>query len=374
MMKKIVGIFVCMLFIATIVLPVLGVNIGTYQKYIQSGDFYELEFEIDTDNPNDILGFSDIYEIYEGEYFAIGIGVRWFPPNVTRNICLWADNITMPAGARLTPPCNCGLGEVSSVFEWTPAVGQAGTYFIRFFAGMVCGSPLGFFIIQIIVLSSGQDDPPLVVIQSPENGTTFNSPDITLTGYATDDIGLLSIGFHHEWTGDETIISGTIPQTTYYPFSGDFNLHEGWNRITVFVSDTKNQHGEDQIVVYYEISTNQPPNKPSKPTGLSYGKVGVSYTYESRAIDNDSDLVYYMFDWADGTDSGWIGPYYSGDTCQVSHIWNTRGSYSVKVKAKDVHNAESVWSDPLSITMPKIQSYNLIIQQLFKILERFSFL
>ena len=151
-------------------------------------------------------------------------------------------------------------------------------------------------------------------------------------------------------------------------------LHEGWNRITIFVTDTENQKGEDQIVVYYVISTNQPPNKPSKPSGLTYGKAGVSYTYESVAIDNNSDMIYYLFDWDDGTDSGWVGPYNSGNICQESHIWNTTGSYAVKVKAKDIHNAESVWSDPLPISMPKTYSYNLIMQLLMKILERFPYL
>jgi len=136
-------------------------------------------------------------------------------------------------------------------------------------------------------------------------------------------------------------------------------------------------HGASTVGPVWDFTTinasNKPPNKPSKPAGLTYGKFGVSYTYESVAIDNNNDLVYYLFDWDDGTDSGWVGPYNSGDICQESHIWNTMGSYSVKVKAKDVYNAESVWSDSLPIKMPKIHSYSLIVQLLFRMLERFSF-
>ncbi|MCJ7570944.1 MAG: hypothetical protein MUO82_03580 [Candidatus Thermoplasmatota archaeon] len=223
MSKKIVCILLLTLLIATNVLPVLGVNIDTDQKCTQSAESYKLEIEIDINNPNDIAAPVSIYEIYEGYPFNLFLTVSWKPPNATRTICLWADNTTMPAGATLTPPCHCSLGNVTSIFEWTPAVGQAGTHNITFYLGEGCSSPSGSFIIQIIVHHSGQDKPPLVVIQTPENGTTFNSPDITITGYTTDDIGLYSIGSHHEWTGNETKISGTIPQTTYYPFIRNFN-------------------------------------------------------------------------------------------------------------------------------------------------------
>jgi hypothetical protein len=169
-----------------------------------------------------------------------------------------------------------------------------------------------------------------------------------------------------EWTG--FYHSGEPVQTSYsWPTPGTYTFK-------VKAKDTNGDQSSFSPTTTIIITANNPPNKPNKPIGLTYGQVGVSYSYESLAIDDNGDQIHYMFDWADGTDSGWIGPYNSGDTCQVSHIWNIRGSYSVKVKAKDVHNAESVWSDPLSITMPKIQSYNLIIQQLFKILERFFFL
>jgi uncharacterized repeat protein (TIGR01451 family)/fimbrial isopeptide formation D2 family protein len=144
--------------------------------------------------------------------------------------------------------------------------------------------------------------------------------------------------------------------------------------IRLKVTDKDYKTAEDYAVVIIAQDENNPPNKPSKPSGISTGSVGKTYTYISNAIDPDGDKVMYLFDWDDGTNSSWLGPFNSGEIVDADHKWTTKGSFSVKVKAKDVHNAETVWSDPLSITMPKIQSYNLIIQQLFKILERFSFL
>jgi hypothetical protein len=123
------------------------------------------------------------------------------------------------------------------------------------------------------------------------------------------------------------------------------------------------------------ISTNDPPDKPSRPTGTSPGKIHRSYSYSSSTIDSDGDQIFYKFDWDDGTNSGWVGPYNSGETLYLSHVWSTSGSYNIKVKAKDEHGAESVWSDPLPIRMPKNkQPINLLQQFLVRLIERFPLL
>ena len=108
----------------------------------------------------------------------------------------------------------------------------------------------------------------------------------------------------------------------------------------------------DFVFQTYGSEESNPPNKPNTPTGFSVGTINVSYTYESSTIDMDGDQIYYLFDWGDSTDSGWVGPYDSGAICQESHAWSMKGSYSIKVKAKDTSDAESVWSDPLPIAMP----------------------
>jgi hypothetical protein len=106
-------------------------------------------------------------------------------------------------------------------------------------------------------------------------------------------------------------------------------------------------------------STNQPPNKPSKPSGPPNGKAGTSYSYTSIATDPEGDQIYYWFDWGDSTNSGWIGPYSSGAMGSASHTWTTQGAYTITVKAKDdPYAAESIWSDPLSVSMPKTTVIN----------------
>jgi len=105
---------------------------------------------------------------------------------------------------------------------------------------------------------------------------------------------------------------------------------------------------------------NNPPSKPLQPRGFKMGKVGWNFTYKTSATDADGDELYYMFDWGDGSISGWLGPYKSGETVKVKHAWKEESTYMVRVKAKDIHYSETPWSDPLPVTMPKTFSYNII--------------
>jgi Peptidase family C25/PKD domain len=99
---------------------------------------------------------------------------------------------------------------------------------------------------------------------------------------------------------------------------------------------------------------------PEKPTitGQSSGKTGVEYTYNASTTDPNGDQIYYLFDWGDGSNSEWIGPIDSGETANAPHIWEEKGNYEIKVKAKDEYGLESEWSDPLPINMPKNKAIN----------------
>ena len=98
------------------------------------------------------------------------------------------------------------------------------------------------------------------------------------------------------------------------------------------------------------------PNKPEKPSGPIIGKAGEEYTFSTSTTDPNSDKLYYKWDWGNET-SDWLGPYDSGKKVTASHIWNEKESYNIKVKAKDVYDEESPWSDPLPIIIPKNKPY-----------------
>ena len=123
------------------------------------------------------------------------------------------------------------------------------------------------------------------------------------------------------------------------------------------------------------LSDNQPPEKPETPDGPSSGNSGTEYSYSTSSSDPDGDHLYYWFDWDDGTDSGWLGPYDSGDIVSISHVWNSRGNYEIRVKAKDGDGAQSEWSDPMTVSMPKnSQLFSLLITFVERLVERFPIL
>jgi hypothetical protein len=77
-----------------------------------------------------------------------------------------------------------------------------------------------------------------------------------------------------------------------------------------------------------------------------------------------------MWDWGDGNQTIWIGAYESGETIKVGWIYTQPGSYSIKVKAKDIEDYESDWSEPLIINIRKDRN---IQRPLFQyLLERFQ--
>lgn len=83
------------------------------------------------------------------------------------------------------------------------------------------------------------------------------------------------------------------------------------------------------------IFPNKPPNIPEKPSGEISGLAGENLTYTTVTTDPDGDNISYLFDWGDGTDSGWRGPYSNEEEGNASHVWRSQGIYTVRVKARE---------------------------------------
>jgi parallel beta-helix repeat protein len=94
------------------------------------------------------------------------------------------------------------------------------------------------------------------------------------------------------------------------------------------------------------------PSKPIRPSGKTHGEINVTYEYQTSAIDQQDRQLYYWFDWGDGNQSQWFGPYQSGEICSASHCWIEKGTYQVRVKVKNDQGIISVWSDPFAVYIP----------------------
>ena len=165
----------------------------------------------------------------------------------------------------------------------------------------------------------------------------------------------------------EKIIGGSEYDTTYtvdvtsdggFIISGmtkSFGSGDNFNAWLVKVSDYENER----------------PNKPEKPKSRSKRGPGKEYNFLSSATDPNGEQLFYIWDWDDGNYSYWLGPYNSGDTSGATYSWEEKGEYFIRVKVKDIHGGESDWSEPLSVTIPRVKHFNFNFNFLDWLFERF---
>ena len=117
--------------------------------------------------------------------------------------------------------------------------------------------------------------------------------------------------------------------------------------------------------------------KPDKPSGEIYGTTGEEYEYSTKINHPQGLDIQYGWDWNnDKVADEWTDFYPSGQTICTNHVWQYDGSYLVRVKARDNNSMESQWSDPLTVSMPKIKNNfileiinkNVVINKLIKII------
>lgn len=109
-------------------------------------------------------------------------------------------------------------------------------------------------------------------------------------------------------------------------------------------------------------SMNLPPSTPII-QGPHYGKINVEYTFTIGSItDPEEDQVYLLWEWGDGTQSEWVGPYASGQVITARHSWSEPGVYQLRVRAKDSLGAYSAWSEPFIIHITSQRFFLGLIQ------------
>jgi hypothetical protein len=94
-------------------------------------------------------------------------------------------------------------------------------------------------------------------------------------------------------------------------------------------------------------------NPPANPTltGPTTGVINKDYTFSVVTTEPDGENVYYYIDWADGTNTGWMGPYPQGQVVTVQKSWSIPANYTVYARAKDINDVYSGWSNPLFVSI-----------------------
>ena len=209
----------------------------------------------------------------------------------------------------------------------------------------------------IVALSDGST----IVTGSFSGSATFGpgeSAETVLVSDGSDDIFVV----HYNWDG--TIAWGKRAGGTDYDFgngvSADGNGNTYITGSFMGIADfgpytlTSPRNNDVFVAKLSDDGGNFPPN--TQIDGLTNGKAGVEYSYSLVSTDPNGDDVYYYIEWGDGQIEDWFGLYPSGETQTVKHTWTAEGTYTIKAKAKDIHDAESDWAK-LSVTMPKNKPY-----------------
>ena len=103
----------------------------------------------------------------------------------------------------------------------------------------------------------------------------------------------------------------------------------------------------------FSTAMNSGPYPPEIIIGPSVGGPKIDLEFSAITSDPEGDQVYYMWDWGDGNFSEWLGPFGISTPVKTSYVWNNTGEYIIRVKAKDVKDKESGWSEEHNISISK---------------------
>lgn len=156
-----------------------------------------------------------------------------------------------------------------------------------------------------------------------------------------DDDGYIQL-YEWDWNNDSIYDeSFSIPTTTHLWAS------PGNYPVTLRVTDDTALTAIKSYII--QVISNPPP--PPVIHGPDFGYVAVAYTFTTDPIiDPDGDAFYCLWDWGDGTNTDWLGPYQSGSSISASHVWMHAGVYEIKAKVKTDEGASN-WSEPLIISI-----------------------
>ena len=164
------------------------------------------------------------------------------------------------------------------------------------------------------------------------------------------------------WDFGDTHTSEEQNPTHTYTDAGNYT-------VTLTVTDNKSNTVIDTTYAWIQDGNNPPVIQDID--GPSHGNPGTSYDYKFTGNDPDVSVLYLYIDWGDSSNSGWIGPYDSGQEVTLSHIWSQQGAYTIKCKAKDPYDAESGWAE-FDVEIPRNRiNYNSLF---LRFLERFQIL
>ena len=374
MKKKIIGIL-----IVTLLLSASALSIAGSEKVIKSTSLGEV-IDQHQDWDDDCLYFEQEWQEFVptlGKLTRVGVKIaQWYSgsPDLIMTIEKPLGTVlttkSMPATSIPSPSCDWVSFNVPDI-----TLIPGGSYFIKLTAPL--GSEYGWGIAYNNLYPQGTssqhpgdwcfrtygeeelNNPPDT--PSTPSGPTSVSEGVAYT-YTTSTIDPdgdhVKYGFDFDNDGDIVYghWTGLIPSGS----TCNFNVvmyGVGTIYLRVKAEDEHGaQSGFSSALTIVVSGANAPPNNPTI-NGYASGKAGNPYTYDFTTTDPDGDDVSYFIKWGDGNITSWTTFQTSGSSYTEAHTWTVKGAYTIEVKAKDIHGAESGWST-LPISMPKAKTTN----------------
>ncbi len=290
--------------------------------------------------------------VEEGDLFADAQNT-FFNPGVINNSDGWIADVyglTVPATSTVSKPgVFCTIGFVAR-----DVIGMSSLVLQDVKVSDETGGQVSVTVFNgAVFVNVSKNYPPVMYDEQP----VYDAEDVGI------DIGVLEVMIEDP-EGD--LFSWSIETCPDVGNSSGVFEHNGTKQCVIeqleldrqylwFVNVTDSKSGEWTREVFVFTTSNQSNRAPVKPVlwGPSIVKTQVSQTYTANTTDPDGDGVAYLFDWGDGTDSGWTEYVPSGDSVSRMHAWAT-GNYSIRVKTRDEQGLESVWSESVNVSVSRL--------------------
>ena len=265
-----------------------------------------------------------------------------------------------------------GLGKSGHTGSLYHSWSSPGAYYVKAQAkdehGLMSGWSGG---LRVTVTSSPNDPPYTPSNPKPTDGATDVDVNTNLSWTGGDPNPGDTITYDVYFGSMPPIqkVASNISISHYNPDTLANSLTYHWN-VVAWDNRGASTHGPSWH--FTTCSGNNPPGTPSI-DGPTSGKDREEYSYDIKSTDPDDHMIKYIVDWGDdNTDT--TAFYDSGVTVTVLHIWSEQGTYEIRVKAVDEHDAESNWAT-LSVSIPKTKPINpLFLRILEWLTERFPLL
>jgi len=227
-----------------------------------------------------------------------------------------------------------GDGQVSSQKNPTHVYGSEGTYKVT----LTVQDNQGYHsTVTESIMVKHQWDPIAKITPESYNGFNFKLDFSAASSWDPDG----EITSYH-WDFDDGSTSDIIEPEHIYQEEGTYHVE------LLVEDDDGNVDREFSTIV---LSMQESPDIPSFLNSPSLAFTGDKIMLSFVSFDPEGNDIQYGIDTDDGDDIKWTDWYSSGENCSFSYVYDSVGSFNVRVKARDENYGESNWSESILITI-----------------------